>query len=199
MPNVSSLPCSPTVRNLQWAICTYQWYSPARLNKINNENSPECSICKDFATTFHVYYSCPITWFLLKITRLLIRVFSGPLLELNPRNFFLAHPPKNKVTNYKLMCAAISNTHEFRRFLQWNPPLGFSKTLLLSLFQNHHRSHQKVCARSGLLQYPSFLLEGDLNSLRCEFPSFISSPILPSPEFMKSHNQVLNAKMLELD
>ena len=114
MANVTSLPCSASVRNLLWDICTLKWLSPARLNKINDQISPLCPLCGEVGSIYF-YFSCSISQYLLQITKQAIRLSGGPNLEMNAKNFFLASPslPQIGKDKYKTTCRLIANTLEF--------------------------------------------------------------------------------------
>ena len=137
----------------------------------------------------------------MEITRRSIRASNLPELEFSERNLLLVNPPVKSLSKQQFngIRSCIANSINFRRCLIYNNNIAFSPNLLLKLFRDFHKNGRKICIRSGTLEYPSFILSGDLSSFNVEYQRFITSPILKTPTFLKSHLDTSHQQVAQFD
>ena len=137
----------------------------------------------------------------MEITRRSIRASNLPELEFSEKNLLLCNPPMKCISKQQFngIRSCIANSISFRRCLIYNNNIALSPNLLLKLFKDFHNNGRRICIRSGTLEYPSFILSGDLSSLNVEHPRFITSPILKTPTFLKPHLDVSHQQVAQFD
>ena len=189
----------PSTRNLVWNLATSQFWSPEKLNRINPDNTPECNSCGLIANTHHVFFSCELSGYLTAFTLLALRASGFPLIARNEKNCFLVNISRGTMTKTHLQGAkaVMANTLQFRRALLHNPAIACSSTLLLKVFQDHHKISAKIFKKLSGHKYPEFFLNGKFSTIFLPFPRPLKSPIINNlPVYMKNHvkeNQEKNA------
>ena len=176
----ASLLVAPVVRNLVWDLTTMSFWSSERLNKVNPENPRECIACGMVGTTHHLFFTCELSSYVLNLTRMAIRASGLPEISMTEKNYLFVNPPKGSTDKrkYKGIRASIANSLNFMRQLINNPTICFSSDLFLKIFQETHRQGERIFNRSGGLEFPWFLVRGNLESLNLDLPIHLKSPLI---------------------